>query len=556
MAVAIRGTTPASTITVSNPVSLTLTGSQQPQSGDVLLIVHANDFYALSNMPTPTVGGSSTGVTAVTNGSADGGSNGAHAIAYTFNVGSTGDLTVAVTETGSADEEKALVVYVLSGVDTGTPVDVAGNATNTGATTHICPSVSPTSSDAYLICHTNPGGGAAPASYTHPSGMTETLDTVSGGLALGGAILQLSASGATGSKTFTPSNSVTASANLSIAVKTGGAAVAESSAYSPARLPGRIGPDGDIFLPKPRFDAGTVSVDANAAAGLADGAGSALQPIASVAPNAGSPAGAGSALTAVVSVRALAGVASSSGTALAPAGGIGALAGSPTAAGEAPQPTVTTGGASTNAPAGLAAATGTAFAPTASVGVRPAAPTGAGTAFADTASVGAQPAAPVAAGSAPQPTVSTSSSTNAPAGLASATGTAFAPRIAVAPTAGVASGAGAANQPAALVRPNAGVAAGAGSALQPTVLTGRLAFAGLASATGTAGAPTIRVAAVAGVAAATGSALQPIGLAGERITPDSRIHYVPAYPRTRSIDTDDRTSTIDADARTFTVPAE
>jgi hypothetical protein len=220
VAIAVRGTTPATTIQTSDPVSLTVNGTRQPNSGDVLLIIHANDFYALSNMVTPTVNGSTTGVTAVTNGAADGGTNGAHAIAYTFNVSSTGDVTIAANETGTADEEKALICYVLTGVDTTTPVDVAGNAVNTGGTTHNCPSVDPTSSDAFLICHTSTGGGAAAASYTHPSGMTESYDTVSGGMSMAGAILQLSTGDATGTKTFVPNTAITANCELSVAMMT------------------------------------------------------------------------------------------------------------------------------------------------------------------------------------------------------------------------------------------------------------------------------------------------------------------------------------------------
>jgi hypothetical protein len=270
MAVAIRGTTPISSIVTTASVSVTLTGARQPNSGDVLLIIHHNDFYTTSTMPTPTVGGSSSGVTAVTGGTADAGTDQAHAKSFTYVVGSTGDLTVAVTETGSADEEKALVVYVLSGVDTASPVDIAGNATNTGTTTHICPSVDPTSADAYLICHTGTGGGAAAASYTHPSGMTETLDTVSGGLSMGGAVLQLSVDTATGTKTFVPNTSVTSSGNLSIAIKTGGAeAPADSSNYTRAILPGLINPDGKVYLPGVRYDdvasAAPISVDADPA---------------------------------------------------------------------------------------------------------------------------------------------------------------------------------------------------------------------------------------------------------------------------------------------------
>jgi len=227
VAIAIRGTTPGISSGVGDPTSLNLTGARQPQSGDVLLIIHTNDFYALSNMPTPTVAGSTSGVVAVTGGSADGGSDQGHAIAYTYVVGSTGDVTVAVDETGSADEEKALVVYVLSGVDTTTPIDVAGalNSAQLSTGELHAPSISPTSSDAFLVCHVSTGGGtSAGAAIDHPGSMTETLDVnVNGNFSIGNAVLQLVASGATGAKVFlqtVPNNAQGVS--LSIAIKTAG----------------------------------------------------------------------------------------------------------------------------------------------------------------------------------------------------------------------------------------------------------------------------------------------------------------------------------------------
>jgi len=220
MAIAIRGTTPGIQSGVGDPTSLTLTGTRQPNTNDVLVIIHFNNFYALSNIPTPTVGGSSSGVVAITNGDSDDGANRAHARSFTYVVGSTGDLTVAVDETGSANEEKALLVYVLSGVDTATPIDVAANAEGTG-TSCVCPSVSPTSSDAFLICHVNEGTGTSNGPFTSPGSMTEAYDgDVGTHMAYTGATQQLSASGATGTRTFTSTFSMPSQALLSIAVKT------------------------------------------------------------------------------------------------------------------------------------------------------------------------------------------------------------------------------------------------------------------------------------------------------------------------------------------------
>jgi hypothetical protein len=222
VSIAIRGTTPLVT-TVSGPTTIsgTLTSTRQPQAGDVLIIIHGNDFYAASAMPTPTVGGSTTGVNAIT--SADGGTNFAHAKAYRYVVPSTGDLTVSVTETAPGDEEKCLIAYVLSGADTSTVIDASAggfNSTGSGDAAPTAPSVAPGSANAYLIVHTNSGGGANVASYTPPSGMTETYDqSAAGSMGVSGAVQQLSASGATGTKAFAAATSATW-ATLSIAVLT------------------------------------------------------------------------------------------------------------------------------------------------------------------------------------------------------------------------------------------------------------------------------------------------------------------------------------------------
>lgn len=225
MAIAIRGTSPGITTNTgsSATITLVLNGTRQPQTGDVLVIIHCNNFYGSANMPTPTVGGSTTGVNAISNGTADAGASSAHVKSYSYVAGSTGDLTVAVTETGTADEEKALIGYVLSGADTAAPIDVAGNAASgSAATPWVLPTISPASADAYLIGHVNTGGGSSVATITAPGSMSAQYDSDVGGLSYGGAIEQLSASGATGTRTFTPSAS-TQWGGVLIAVKTAAA---------------------------------------------------------------------------------------------------------------------------------------------------------------------------------------------------------------------------------------------------------------------------------------------------------------------------------------------
>lgn len=211
MAIAIRGTTPAVATSGTATVATTLSGTRQPQAGDLLVIIHFNDYYTLAAMPTPTVGGSTSGVTAITNGTVDGGANIGHIKSYTYAVGSTGDLTVSVTETGAGDEEKGLVVYVLSGADTAAPISggsagAAGTFDTNSLASHVLTGVTPAEADAFLIGHDSSGTSSTPSGYTTPG--TEQYDgTFAGFLSYCGWTEQLSASGATGTRTVTPGTS-------------------------------------------------------------------------------------------------------------------------------------------------------------------------------------------------------------------------------------------------------------------------------------------------------------------------------------------------------------
>lgn len=226
MAIASRiwvvGTNTGSSATVS--ADTTSGTGTTPQTGDLCVVIYCNDYYALSNMGTPSVtAGSSFTLTAVTNGTADNGNLNAHVKCYTGTVAANGHFTISATESGSADEEKSILVWVLSGADTATPIDggSSGAANNVGTSTasQDAPSVTPSGSDAFLICHVNSGTGAAAASYTHPTGMTELTEIHVGGLSGDVAYLQLAASGATGTKTFTASTA-TPYAAVSLAIKT------------------------------------------------------------------------------------------------------------------------------------------------------------------------------------------------------------------------------------------------------------------------------------------------------------------------------------------------
>ena len=222
MTTAIRSVT-SNTNNGSSP-TVAVTTSESPsatQVGDLVVVIHCNDFYALSNMPTPTATGSPT-LTAITNGAADGGTDLAHVKSYTYVANTAGAQTISVTETGSANEEKAIIAYVLAGADTSTPIDVAGNDTSAVEQSNwVLSAVSPTSSDAFLIGHCNSGGpGATANGHGSPGSMTERYDSGDTRPNIVGATEQLSASGSTGTRTFTAGTADRPWGGVLIAIRT------------------------------------------------------------------------------------------------------------------------------------------------------------------------------------------------------------------------------------------------------------------------------------------------------------------------------------------------
>lgn len=226
MPVAIRGGTPAVFTSLSPTVGGVLNGARQPQAGDVLILIHCNDYYTAAAMSVPTAGG--TPVIAIGGAGlpADGGQFFAHAKPYRFDVAVTGDLAVSVTENAPGAEEKALIALVLSGVQPGAAIDVAAgffDSTQVPPTANnVCPSVTiPAALDDFLIVHANDGGGASSGPVVNnPAGMTNIYDTVFGGMALCGAVQQLAANGPTGTRTFVKTAAGRFYASLTIAVRT------------------------------------------------------------------------------------------------------------------------------------------------------------------------------------------------------------------------------------------------------------------------------------------------------------------------------------------------
>jgi hypothetical protein len=191
--------------------------------GDLVVVLYGNDFYTLANMGVPTATGTPT-MNAITGTGlpADGGSNLAHTLGYWYVANTAGAQTISATETGSHDEEKCLVAYVLSGADTTTPIDAAAGNTGSGTTSMVAPAVSPATADAYVVTLTNTGGGGSVASYTTPAPLTEDAEIHVGGLAGVYAHAQLSVSGSTGTFTFTAASSQPYAA-ITAAIKTAAA---------------------------------------------------------------------------------------------------------------------------------------------------------------------------------------------------------------------------------------------------------------------------------------------------------------------------------------------
>lgn len=226
MAITKKSVTAGSNATSSATVAVTTSESPTVTAvGDLVVVLWSNDFYTLAAMSSIAATGAPT-MNAIATAVADGGSNLGHIKGYWYVANTAGAQTITGTETGTHDEEKSMIAYVLGGADTTTPIDNAANGTGATASTNIAPAVVPTTTTAFVIVQVSSGGGVNTASYTTPGSLTEDgefhINTAYSGVY---ASAQLSASGSTGTFTFTPATSINYSA-VSIAIKTAsGAAV-------------------------------------------------------------------------------------------------------------------------------------------------------------------------------------------------------------------------------------------------------------------------------------------------------------------------------------------
>lgn len=239
MTISFRSITTATDTGVSATVSVTTSESPQAtQIGDLVLFFYDNDFYAIANMGTPSVTGSPT-LNAIAAATADDTAAGSHSKAFWYVANTAGAQTISATETGTHDEDKGLAVYVMAGADTSSPVDDASNTVqSTSSPTSVATGVTPSTSTAMLFCHlrtsrSSAGGG----SWTPPGSMTERYD-ITNFTTLTGATEQLVASGATGTRTFTPAASAPFIASV-VAIKAAASASGVEANW-PVRLPANV----------------------------------------------------------------------------------------------------------------------------------------------------------------------------------------------------------------------------------------------------------------------------------------------------------------------------
>ena len=205
---------------IGTGASLTATTGAGTAVGDLLVLIHGYDYYAATNMLTPT----GTAGTWTLQCTGDGGTNRTHIKVWTRPVSSGGAQTVTVNSSGTNDATHFVNVYVLNGSTLTLAVDGAAGQNGTGGgTSHDCPSVSPTGADDLLIC----AAGAGPdqnGDYTAPSGMTKQNELDNTPFSTMATFTQtLSASGATGTKsaTFT-ANEIYAAVSIAISGTAGG----------------------------------------------------------------------------------------------------------------------------------------------------------------------------------------------------------------------------------------------------------------------------------------------------------------------------------------------
>ena len=373
-------------------------------SGDTILVWHANDFNTAANLTGPT-SGSWTLV-----GTGDSGNTGATAGSHVkawSGTATAGAQTITVAPSVSG-EEHGLVVAVMQGAVT---VDgtAAGNGSQTTVTSLTANAVTPTgNADLFFTAASTDGNGSVVTAVDSPPTQTRQAfvrDTTFG-FGLGVASEALTASGSTGTRTWTGAPAGRWS-TLSFTVKAaagGGGGSTNANAESPTATGA----------------ASDVSVTVTVAAEQPQTTGSAGDATAAAGANAEQPAATGVANNAAADIAANAEQPAAIGAGQDPTPAVGANAEQPSAVGQAFDATVSTVNA-TNANAESPSAVGVAGDATAALTVNAEQPVAAGSAADAQSSVAVAAGQPVAAGVAGDAGSSASANAQAP----SATGAAL-----------------------------------------------------------------------------------------------------------------------------------
>lgn len=189
--------------TASDTAAISFTLGADTVVGDLVVLIQSNNFYAASNLQTPTGTAVSSWSLRTT---VDGGTNDHHAKVWT-GVVTTGGASTVVVNNSTTDEERYAGVWVASGAEYDTS---AGTETDTAGTSHAAPSLTPTSgnTNGILICHWGAGVGSV-TNYTIPVGMSAYTEyDIGASGTFRSAIETLSSDAATGTRTATASTSI------------------------------------------------------------------------------------------------------------------------------------------------------------------------------------------------------------------------------------------------------------------------------------------------------------------------------------------------------------
>lgn len=189
------------------------------QVDDLLVAIHTNNFYTAAALPAPT----GTAGTWTLRETADIGTNDSHIKVWTRPVTVAGAQTVTFTRV--SDEEHGATLFVLTGVDGTTPVNVSANSTGANGFNHDAPTITTTQPDTLLICAAAVRTGGH-GTYKTPTVMVEQsdfylTDTLSNPL---GATVTATegrpVAGATGTRTFvlTPDSGATQEGFVAVSV--------------------------------------------------------------------------------------------------------------------------------------------------------------------------------------------------------------------------------------------------------------------------------------------------------------------------------------------------